>query len=57
MMKNIAHAIPRRASAEAGYTIIELIVAMGITTVIMGATLGGLSDAMRSNDMVVRITA
>ncbi len=35
---------------------IELLIAMGITTAIMGATLGGLSDVMRSNDMVVRVT-
>ena len=41
MKKNIAHAVPRRASAEAGYSMIELIIAMGITTAIMGATLGG----------------
>jgi len=57
MKKNIAHAVPRRASAEAGYTIIELIITMGITTAIMGATLGALSGVMRSNDMVVRITS
>ena len=56
MIKSITHSIRGRASAEAGYSIIELLIAMGITTVIMGATLGGLSDVMRSNDMVVRIT-
>jgi hypothetical protein len=56
MKKSIAPSIRGRASAEAGYSIIELLIAMGITTAIMGATLGGLGDVMRSNDMVVRIT-
>jgi hypothetical protein len=56
MNKGIAHSICGRASAEAGYSIIELLVALGITTAIMGATMAGLGDVMRSNDMVVRIT-
>ncbi len=56
MIMNTGHSIPGRASAEAGYSMIELLIAMGITTAIMGATLGGLSDVMQSNDMVVRVT-
>ncbi len=41
---------------EAGYSLIELLVALGITTVIMGTTMVGLRDAVRANDSVMRVT-
>jgi type II secretory pathway pseudopilin PulG len=53
---NIAHSIRNRASVEKGYSLIELLIAMGITTVVMGVTLGGLNDAIRANNTVVQIT-
>jgi type II secretory pathway pseudopilin PulG len=45
----------RRADA-AGYSLIELVIAMGIMTVIMGATMGGLTDATRANESVLNIS-
>jgi hypothetical protein len=46
----------RSSTAQAGYSLVEVLIAMGITTLIMGATLAGLSDALRANDTVVKIT-
>ncbi len=57
MIRDIPRSIRDEASAEGGYSLAELLVAMGITTVIMGATLAGLSDAIRANDAVVQITS
>ena len=48
--------IRRRASTEQGYSLVELMIAMLVTTVIMGATMSGLSDAIRANDAVLHIT-
>jgi hypothetical protein len=48
--------IRRSAPAERGYSIVELMIAMFITTVIMGVTMAGLSDAIRANDAVLHIT-
>jgi hypothetical protein len=45
----------RRANA-AGYSLVELLVALGVTTLIMGATMVGLTDAVRTNDSVMQIT-
>jgi type II secretory pathway pseudopilin PulG len=45
-----------RAGSEAGYSLIELLIAMGLTTLVIGATLSGLSDATKANDAVVQIT-
>jgi type II secretory pathway pseudopilin PulG len=44
---------PRR---EDGYSLVELIISMGLMTVVMAATLGGLSDATRANDAVLNVT-
>jgi type II secretory pathway pseudopilin PulG len=52
---NIAHSI-HTDSPDKGYSLIELLIAMGITTAIMGVTLGGLSDAIKANNTVVEIT-
>ncbi len=43
--------------AERGYSLIELLVSMGLLTVIMGATLGGLSDIIKGNDTVMMISS
>lgn len=40
----------------AGYSLVELIVSMGLMTVILGVTLGGLSDATKANDAVLNLT-
>lgn len=56
MIITIARSIRDGASDQAGYSLVELLVAMGITTVIIGTTLAGLSDAIRANDAVVQIT-
>jgi type II secretory pathway pseudopilin PulG len=56
MIKRSTRANRDAAPTEAGYSLVELLVAMGITTVIMGATLAGLSDAIRSNEAVLQMT-
>ena len=40
----------------AGYSLVELLVAMGVTTAIIGATMVGLTDAIKANDSVMSIT-
>jgi prepilin-type N-terminal cleavage/methylation domain-containing protein len=40
---------------SAGFSLIELLVAMALFTVVMGATLGGLSSVMQGNDLVMNI--
>ena len=39
-------------AATAGYSLVELMVAMGIFTVVMGATMGGLASVMKGNELV-----
>ena len=46
-----------RLAATAGYSLVELLVSMGMFTVIMGATLGGLADVMKGNELVMTIAA
>ena len=43
--------------SAAGYSLVELLVTMGIFTVIMGATLGGLSDVIKGNDTVLQMAS
>lgn len=45
-----------RSQDERGYSLVELLVALGITTVIMGTTMVALRDAVRANESVTRIT-
>ncbi len=52
----IMRAPTRHRAGDRGYSLIELLIAMGLTTVVMGVTMAGLSDAMRANDMVVNVT-
>ena len=40
-----------------GYSLIEMMVAMGITTVVMAATMTGLSDVTKGSEMVLNMTA
>lgn len=44
-------------AATAGYSLVELIVAMGIFTVVMGATLGGLASVMQGNELVLTVAS
>lgn len=46
-----------RLTADKGYSLVELIVAMGLTTVVMGITLGGLANVMKGNESVMAIAA
>lgn len=45
-----------RQGSTAGYSLIELLMAMAVMTVVMAATLGGLSNAMKANDAVLNVT-
>jgi hypothetical protein len=42
--------------SAAGYSLAEFLIAMGILTVMMGATMGGLADVMKGNDAVLQMT-
>lgn len=44
-------------SSEDGFTLLEMIVGMGLMTVVMAITLGGLSNATKANDSVVNLTS
>jgi prepilin-type N-terminal cleavage/methylation domain-containing protein len=46
-----------RPGSSSGYSLIELLISMALLTVIMGATLGGLSDVIKGNDTVMMISA
>ncbi len=45
-----------RSRAEAGFTLVELLVTLGITTVILGATMAALGDAVKATDAATLIT-
>jgi hypothetical protein len=49
-------AVRHRRSRAAGYSLVELIFSMGLMTVVMAATLGGLADATKANDAVLNVT-
>lgn len=44
-------------ASESGYSMLELLISMTLLTVIMGATLGGLSDIMKGNETVMMISS
>lgn len=48
---------PLRPTSDAGYSLVEMLVSMGIFTVIMGATMGGLADVIRGNETVLQIAS
>jgi prepilin-type N-terminal cleavage/methylation domain-containing protein len=43
--------------SDAGFSLIEMMISMTILTVIMGATLGGLSDIMKANQNVLMVSS
>ena len=47
----------RRLAATAGYTLVELLISMGLLTIVMGATMGGLANVMKGNELVMTIAA
>jgi hypothetical protein len=48
--------IRRRLAADTGASMIELLVATGVTGLFMAATLAGLSDVQKSNDLILSLT-
>lgn len=46
----------RRSASDAGFSLAEFMVSMGVLTVVMGATMGGLSDVIKGNDAVLQMT-
>jgi hypothetical protein len=46
----------RRADAAAGFSLVEVLVSMGITVTIVGATMGAMSQALRVNETAVNVT-
>lgn len=46
-----------RLAATAGYSLVELLISMALLTVIIGATLGGLADVMKGNELVMTIAS
>jgi prepilin-type N-terminal cleavage/methylation domain-containing protein len=44
------------ANAAAGFSLIEVLVSMGILTVIIGATLAGMTSIMQANEIVLQMT-
>jgi prepilin-type N-terminal cleavage/methylation domain-containing protein len=56
-MRNIQRSTVRaRRRAQAGFSLIEVMVSVGIMTVIMGATMGALAQAMRANQTALLVT-
>ena len=47
----------RQRRSDRGFSLIELLIAMGLTTAVMGVALAGLSDAMRANESVISVTS
>jgi hypothetical protein len=56
-MQSIQRPVRARLASAAGYSLAEFMVAMGIMTVIMGATMGGLSEVVKGNDAVLQMTS
>jgi Tfp pilus assembly protein PilW len=55
-MMNDSRPHPRVRNSEAGFSLMELLVSVTVTTVIMGTTLTALNHAMRANDTAVLVT-
>ena len=47
----------RTLTSAAGYSLAEFLVSMGVLTIVMGATMGGLADVVKGNDAVLQLTA
>jgi prepilin-type N-terminal cleavage/methylation domain-containing protein len=44
------------AGSERGFTLVELLVSMAITTIILGATMAAMSDATKATDSAIQMT-
>ena len=45
----------RTVASDAGYSLAEFLISMGIMTVVMGATMGGLADIVKGNEGQYRV--
>ncbi len=48
--------IRTRLASTTGFSLAEMMVSMGILTVVLGATLGGLADVSKSNEIVLQMS-
>jgi len=55
-MKTTRQSVGDALKSEAGFSLAEFMVSMGIMTVVMGATMGGLADIMKGNEAVLQMT-
>jgi hypothetical protein len=55
-MSATRHTLRTRSASTAGYSLAELMISMGVMTVVMGVTMGGLADATKANDAVLNMT-
>jgi prepilin-type N-terminal cleavage/methylation domain-containing protein len=51
-----SHTAPVLAGSERGFTLVELLIAMAITTVILGTTMMAMSNAIKATDSASQIT-
>ena len=49
-------AVRRHRRGEQGFTLVELLVTMAITTVILGATMAAMTDAIKATESATQIT-
>jgi prepilin-type N-terminal cleavage/methylation domain-containing protein len=57
-MKNNQRSLGRnRRGTQAGFSLIEVVVSVGIMTVIMGSTIGALNQAMKANETALLVTS
>ena len=55
-MRRDARSFHFDGSRERGFTLVELLVSMAITTVVLGATMVAMSDATKANDSAIQMT-
>jgi hypothetical protein len=55
-MKRNPRPVRSSLASQAGYSLAEFVTAMGIMTVVMGATMGGLAEVIKGNDAVLQVT-
>jgi prepilin-type N-terminal cleavage/methylation domain-containing protein len=55
MATTTAHVIP--AGRQSGFTLVELLVTMTITTVILGATMSAMTHAINATDLAIQLTS
>ena len=56
-MKNIHRSIGHAKSSAAGFSLVEVMVSVGIMTLIMAATMSALAQAMKANETAVLVTS